>query len=77
MARYTVKSVVCDTGVFEDGELKLICNSRSNALLIAAIMEKDGLCNRSDYTFNLIDAKRYLDTNGMRETPLRPRGTQI
>ena len=47
---YTVKDVVCDYGVYEiyldkDGEqhedLKLICNSRSNALLIADIMKKD------------------------------------
>ena len=47
---YTVRDVVCDYGVYEnyldkDGEhhedLKLICNSRNNALLIADIMEKD------------------------------------
>ena len=47
---YIVDSVVCDYGVFEvwwdkDGQkhkdLKLICNSRSNALMIADIMEKD------------------------------------
>lgn len=41
MASYTVNSVVCDYGVFEDGELKLICSSRRNALLIKDIMEKD------------------------------------
>ena len=47
---YTVDSVVCDYGVFEvyldkNGEehkdLKLICNSRHNAILIADIMNKD------------------------------------
>lgn len=47
---YTVRDVVCDYGVYEiyfdkDGEqhedLKLICNSRSNALLIAKIMNAD------------------------------------
>ena len=41
MAKYKVDSVVCDYGLFEDGELKLICNSLRNALLIKDIMEKD------------------------------------
>ena len=41
MIRYTVDSVVCDYGVFENGELKLICENRRNALLIKDIMEKD------------------------------------
>ena len=77
MARYTVRPVVCDYGVYENEELKLICNSRSNALLIAAIMEKDELCNRAEYTFNLCDAKCLLDMDGMREKPLRSRRTRI
>lgn len=47
---YTVDSVVCDYGVFEvyrdnfgkvHKDLKLICNSRHNAILIADIMKKD------------------------------------
>lgn len=41
MMRYIVKPVVSDYGLFENGELKLICSSRRNALLIKAIMEKD------------------------------------
>lgn len=41
MNRYSVDSVVCDYGVFENGELKLICSHRRNALLIKDIMEKD------------------------------------
>ena len=41
MSRYTVESVVCDYGLYEDGELKLICSSSHNAYLIKAIMEKD------------------------------------
>lgn len=43
--RYTVKSVVCDYGVFgkTDNEEKLIdiCNSKSNAELIADILNTD------------------------------------
>ena len=41
MSRYTVKSVVCDYGLYKNGELKLICSSIRNAHLIKAIMEKD------------------------------------
>ena len=39
--RYTVDAVVCDYGVFENGQLKLTCSNRRNALLIKDIMEKD------------------------------------
>lgn len=43
--RYVVKSVVCDYGVYEktdSGEqLKVICNSLSNAELIADILNTD------------------------------------
>lgn len=47
---YFADSVVCDYGVFEGyldkkgkvhKDLKLICNRRDNALLIAEIMNKD------------------------------------
>lgn len=41
MSKYEVKSVVCDYGIYEDGELKLICSSSKNAYLIKDIMEKD------------------------------------
>lgn len=58
MTIYKVDSVVCDYGLFENGELKLICNNRSNALLIKAIMEKDERCGSGFYgnpRFNLSD----------------------
>lgn len=41
MIKYEVKDVVCDYGVFENGKLKLICNSRANALKIKEILETD------------------------------------
>lgn len=41
MSKYEVKSVVCDYGVFEDNELKLICNSHANASKIKEILETD------------------------------------
>lgn len=41
MPKYEVKDVVCDYGVFEDGKLILILNSRSNAQLIADILTID------------------------------------
>ena len=39
--RYEVRDVICDYGVFERGELKLITNSRANALLIKEILDVD------------------------------------
>ena len=41
MSEYEVRDVVCDYGIYEDGELKLILNSRSNALKIKDILEVD------------------------------------
>ncbi len=41
--RYTVGEVVCDWGIFEDGELKLIVNSVSVAILVQKILEEDYL----------------------------------
>lgn len=41
MINYEVKPVVCDYGVFENGELKLILNRRSNAEKIVNILETD------------------------------------
>lgn len=41
MSKYEVKDVVCDYGLYEDGELKLILNSRQNALTIKRILEVD------------------------------------
>ena len=44
-SRYEVRDVVCDYGVFERGELKLITNSRATALLIKEILDVDA-CHR-------------------------------
>ena len=41
MLKYEVRDVVCDYGIYENGELKLILNSRRNALDIVHILEKD------------------------------------
>jgi hypothetical protein len=41
MIKVEVQPVVCDYGVFENGELKLILDSRSNAELIKNILEAD------------------------------------
>ncbi len=39
--KFEVKDVVCDYGVFENGELKLILNSRRIALEIVELLEED------------------------------------
>ncbi|SCJ09138.1 Uncharacterised protein [uncultured Clostridium sp.] len=39
--KYEVRPVVCDYGVFENGELKLILECRSNAQTIVNILNAD------------------------------------
>ena len=41
MSEYEVKPVVCDYGVYEDGELKIILNSRRIALQIVELLKED------------------------------------
>lgn len=41
MDKYEIKDVVCDYGLYEDGELKLILNSAKNAHTIKRILEID------------------------------------
>lgn len=41
MVKYEIKDVVCDYGLYEDGELKLILDSNYNAQLIKRILEID------------------------------------
>lgn len=60
MSEYKVGSVVCDYGLFIDDKLVLICNSERNALLIKAILEKDDLCNKSDYVFQMFDLIKFI-----------------
>lgn len=60
----TVKNVVCDYGIFENDELKLICNSRRNAYLIKAILDKDSKCDNHgrEYKFNMLDLEAFLES---------------
>ena len=46
MSKYEVRDVVCDYGVYEDGELKLILNSRRIALEIKRLCEEDERIHR-------------------------------
>lgn len=41
MSKYEIRDVVSDYGIYEDGELKLILNSRTNAEYIKAILEHE------------------------------------
>lgn len=41
MSKYDIKAVVCDYGIYENDELKIIVNSQANALLIKYILEQD------------------------------------
>ena len=46
MDEYEVRDVVCDYGVYEDGELKLILNSRRIALQIVELLKEDESIHR-------------------------------
>jgi len=50
---WTVEDVVCDYGLFENGELKLILSSRRRALEIKKILEED-LQEQLDFQAKLI-----------------------
>lgn len=41
MAKYEVRDVVCDYGLYYDGELILILNSKRIALEIVALLNED------------------------------------
>lgn len=49
---YEVRDVVCDYGVYENGELKLILNSRRIAEKIVELLKED---DRKDRELNSID----------------------
>jgi hypothetical protein len=46
MSNYEVRDVVCDYGLYEDGELKLILNSRRIAFQIKYLCEEDERLHR-------------------------------
>lgn len=73
---YTVRDVVCDYGVYEiyfdkygeqHEDLKLICNSRSNALLIAKIMRADLRNKIYDEIISSIDAGKKIKSEIKKE----------
>lgn len=55
MSKFEVRDVVCDYGIYENGELKLILNSRGSALKILKILEFDNSLKN--------EARPYNDTN--------------
>lgn len=67
MTEYEVRDVVCDYGVYEDGELKLILNSRRIALQIVELLKEDERLHRE---LNPIkDYPPYLDRPKRTRTP--------
>lgn len=56
-----VIDIVCDYGLEIDGKIALICNSKWNALLIKAILEKDSCCNKSDYVFDKNEFSKFIE----------------
>lgn len=69
MRKYTVEPCVCDYAVkSEVGEFVTICNSKRNADLIAAILEKDSHCGEvgGDYTFTDEDYYKMISPYSIR-----------
>lgn len=63
MAKYEVKSVVCDYGLFLNGELLLICNSYRNAILIKDILEIDenhDVLSPRCPTYTIVDFEKFI-----------------
>lgn len=63
MSKYEVRDVVCDYGLYEDGELKLILNSRRIALKIKELCEEDCRIHR--------------ELNPIKDYPLREKDKEI
>ena len=67
MLKYEIKDVVCDYGIFENDELKLILNDRRNAELILKILELDmnksvdynSLFNKAEMLLNSSTERRF------------------
>lgn len=55
-----VVDCVCGYGLKVDDELKLVLNSKENALLIKEILQKDSLCNKGDYVYKIYDHIEYI-----------------
>lgn len=60
--KYEVKPVVCDYGLYENGNLILICNSRLNALLIKDVMEVDDSRPNNTTVYNRECYERFINT---------------
>lgn len=67
MANYEVKDTVCDYGVYENGELKLILNSRRIALQIVELLKEDERIHRE--LNSVKDYPPYLDRPKYTLTP--------
>jgi hypothetical protein len=68
VSTYEIKDVVCDYGVYEDGELKLILNSQTIARCIVALLKEDEKMHRElnpikDYP-PYLDRPKRSDNNG-------------
>ena len=61
MAKYEIKYVVCDYGLYEDGKLKLILGSEKNAHIIKRILEIDGSVLNVATDANVVEVVRCKD----------------
>ena len=61
MAKYEVRDVVCDHGLYEDSELRLILNSAKNAHMIKRILEIDSSVPNTATIADVVEVVRCKD----------------
>lgn len=70
MAQYEIKDVVCDYGLYEDGELKLILNSAHNAHLVKRILEIDQSVPNAAVPADFVEVVRCKDCKWYQESEI-------
>ena len=72
MLRYEIKDVVCDYGLYEDGELILILNSAHNAHLVKRILEIDQSVPNVATPADMVEVVRCKDCRSWEEVGVDP-----
>lgn len=70
MDKYEIKDVVCDYGLYEDGELKLILKSAKNAHTIKRILEIDDSVPNVAIPADFVEVVRCKDCKYYKTSPL-------
>ncbi|MBO5955752.1 MAG: hypothetical protein J6Q10_03010 [Clostridia bacterium] len=72
MAQYEIKDVVCDYGIYEDGELILILDSAHNAHLVKRILEIEQSVPNIATPADFVEVVRCKDCKWYQESRILP-----